>query len=244
MDDYKNYLKEVNGFSDNEDLLNEMSYYVSKNVKEKLNSIPLVTKKVFVEEARPGDIIVAFTANKALKGNFKAKVFAKLMASMQGSPYTSSKVVLDNGNVGGYGIVVRPSYFDENIIEQFPLKQAVRARSEMCLIRVVNTTTAQRNKAQKYIQSKMGLGYSDLDMYKTIWNRMVNRKIFHFFKDRSLDKKQLNAIQGPLFCSTIISIAYLTAGYKTRFNGVHPYDVWPKDFILDQNTEKVCRIDY
>lgn len=81
-------------------------------------------------------------------------------------------------------------------------------------------------------------------MLKSTWDRFTNRKFFPFFKDKILDAEQLKALQTPLFCSTLISLAYYVGGYKEKFNDVNHFDNWPRDFILDQNTEKVCRIDY
>lgn len=225
------------------DSVNEMAYFISSGVKGKLEEAPLVTKKEFVNRAQVGDIIVAFTAKKIIKKFFTAKIYAKLMATFQGSPYTSSKIVLDDGTVGGYGVVISFKV-DENVIGKVPLAQAVRARDELCLIRVKDANPEQRKKAAKFVQSKMGLKYADLDLYKSIWNRATNRKFLPFFKDKTLDKKQLETIQTPLFCSTLITVAYHVAGYKKKFNGRHPYDAWPRDFILADNTEKVCRIEY
>ncbi len=76
---------------------------------------------------QPGDIVVAFSAKKQLIKTKNAKFAAKLMATVQGSPYTSSKLVVDKNHVAGYGIqiVEKP---EENKITLMHKKKFVSAR--------------------------------------------------------------------------------------------------------------------
>ena len=222
--------------------IEEASYYISSTVKKILAVTPQVIKKDFLENAEPGDIIVSFTAKKTLK-HASAKMTAKLMATIQGSPYTSCKMVLNNGMVGGYGVVIRETVTG-SVIGKVPLKQAIRARAEMCLIRVPDATKKQRQGAVKYIMDRMGMGYANLDLYKTVWNRLTNRKVLPFLNDKETDPEQIESIKEPLFCSSLISVAYYATGYKKKFNNKHPYDAWPRDFLVSNDTEKICRIEY
>ena len=80
-------------------------------------------------------------------------------------------------------------------------------------------------------------------LLKSVWDRFFNRKLGSFFKDKPLEPKEMKKMQTPLFCSTIIAVAYKVAGYDKKFNGKYIYDVWPKDFVLDNSTQKVCRVD-
>jgi len=243
MNDYLSTLKgNIIEEDIDENIINEMAFFIAPSVKKILNDTLTVTKKTFIESTQPGDIIVAFTANKTLKDHFIGAMYSKLMATFQGSPYTTSKMVLDDETVGGYGIRLRESYLDNNV-EKLSLASAVSARSELMLIRVKASDT-QKQKAVNFLKSKMGLSYSDSDLFKSVWNRLTNRKLIHFFKDKPLDKKQIADIQTPLFCSTIIAAAYYVAGFKEQFNDSHLYDTWPKDFILSDNTEKICKVDY
>lgn len=242
MEEYLKYLVENLSKPTEEITVNEMSFYVSKNIQQVLDIIPRVTKKELILRSQPGDIMVAFTADKDLKDKFGASMFAKVLAAFQGSPYTSSKLVLDSNYVGGYGISTSGGNPD-NVVEKVPIALAVRERSEVALIRV-NTSLAVKKKAVNWVKSKIGLSYADSDLLKSTWDRFTNRKFFPFFKDKTLDKEQLKALQTPLFCSTLISLAYYVGGYKQKFNNMNHFDNWPRDFILDENTEKVCRIDY
>lgn len=243
MEEYLNYLKKNLSEPPEEIIVNEMSYFVSGSVKQVLRRVEVVTKKELLSRVQIGDIMVSFTANKPLKNKFGAKQYGKILAAFQGSPYTSSKVILDKNYAAGYGITTNMKVPSDNKVEKVPIAQAIRARSEICLIRI-NTSDAIKKKAMRWVNSRMGLAYAESDLLKTMWDRFTNRKFLPFFKKNNLDPEELKSLQHPLFCSTIISIAYFVAGYKEKFNGHHPYDVWPRDFILDDNTEKLCKIDY
>jgi hypothetical protein len=243
MNEYLKYLQENLSEPQEDIIVNEMSYFVSGSVKQILNRVPVVTKKEMLSRLQIGDIMVAFTANKPLRDKFGAKQYGKILAAFQGSPYTSSKVVVDKNYAAGYGITTNMKVPSDNKVEKVPLAQAIRDRSEICLIRV-NTSDAIKKKAMKWVNSKMGLAYAESDLLKTTWDRFTNRKFLPFFKKNNMDPNELKDLQHPLFCSTIISIAYYVAGYRDKFNDHHPYDVWPRDFILDNNTEKICKIDY
>ena len=243
MEEYLKYLKKNLSEPKEEIIVNEMSYFVSGDVKQILNRVEVVTKKEMLSRVQIGDIMVSFTANKNLKEKFGAKQYGKILAAFQGSPYTSSKVIIDKNYAAGYGITTNMKVPSDNKVEKVPISQAIRDRSEICLIRL-NVSNEIKKKAMRWINSKMGLAYAESDLLKSTWDRFTNRKFFPFFKKNNLDPNELKDLQHPLFCSTIISIAYYIAGHREKFNGHHPYDVWPRDFILDKNTEKVCKIDY
>lgn len=154
MDEYLKYLKEsLTTEHEVISIVNEMSFFVSKGIQQQLDIIPKVTKKELISRVQPGDIMVAFTADKDLKNKFGASLFAKVLAAFQGSPYTSSKIVLDPNFVGGYGISTGSGNPD-NLVEKVPISLAIRERSEVALIRV-NTSLAVKKKAVSWIKSKM-----------------------------------------------------------------------------------------
>jgi len=222
--------------------LNEMAYYVSPSVQNILKKTPKVTKKEFISRMQPSDIIVSFTAKKEIKDKKSMKILAKVVASFQGSPYTSSKVVLDNNMVGGYGVVSREA-LDSSVVGKISISEYVKERGEMCLIRIPELTKKQQIKVVSYVKSMMGVSYNSSSFFKSVWNRLFNRKILPFFKNEKIDPKELEIIKEPLICSSLVSLSYLIAGYKKDFNKKRLYDVWPKDFLLDNDTEKICRIE-
>ena len=141
MEEYLKYLKENLSEPQEEISVNEMSYFVSSNVKQILSRVPVVTKKEMLSKAQIGDIMVSFTANKNIKEKFGAKQYGKILAAFQGSPYTSSKVIIDKNYAAGYGITTNIKVPSDNKVEKVPIAQAIRARSEICLIKV-NTSAA------------------------------------------------------------------------------------------------------
>lgn len=222
--------------------ISEVSFYTSPVIKKILSNVPIVTKKEFVENIQKGDIIVAFSAKKQIIKTKLAKFVAKLLASAQGSPYSSAKFAIDDNSVAGYGIQIidRP---EENKITKMNKRNFVTARSEMMLIRIPDLTDKQKTKAAAFIKKRIGLAYQGSDLLKTSWNRLIRRKFFHFLKDKPLDPSTINMIQEPLFCSNMITLALISGGYKERFNNKNPWDTWPRDFIISNKTSKICRIE-
>ena len=222
--------------------ISEASFFISPTVKKILNETPKVTKKAFVAQIQKGDIIVAFSAKKQFMKTKMAKLMAKLIATAQGSPYSSAKFAIDDNVVAGYGIQVIDSP-EENEITKMNKMKFVTARSEMMLIRIPDLTDEQKTKASSFIKKRVGTKYKGSDLLKTSWNRLVNRKIFSFLKNKPVQPEAINLIQEPLFCSNLITLALISAGYKRRFNGKHPWDTWPRDFIISDFTSKICRIE-
>ena len=95
--------------------VSEITFFTSPAVKRVIKEVPLITKKEFTNAMEPGDIVVAFSAKKQFVRTKHAKFMAKLMATAQGTPYTSSKLVVDKGHVAGYGIQIidKPEKLDE-----------------------------------------------------------------------------------------------------------------------------------
>jgi len=223
--------------------VSEITFYTSPSVKLAMKKVPLVTKKEFTNAMQPGDIVVAFSAKKQFVKTKHAKFLAKLMATAQGSPYTSSKLVVDSGHVAGYGIQIidKP---EENKITVMEKNKFVSARPEMMLIRIPELTEQQIKQAISFVRKRIGLSYSGSDLFKTAWNRLVGRKLLPFLKDKPLNPEEVNMIQEPLFCSNMITLALTSAGFTKKFNGKPAWDTWPRDFIISDFTEKLYRIDY
>jgi len=223
--------------------ISEVSFFTSPKVKEIIKKTPMVQKKEFVAAIKKGDIIVAFSAKKQFMKTKVAKFMAKLMATAQGSPYSSAKFAIADNAVAGYGIQIISSP-GENKITKKNTRDFVTARSEMMLLRISDITPQQIDAASEFIIKRIGTKYSGSDLYRTSWNRLTNRKLFSFLKNKPLTPEEVNVIQEPLFCSNLISLALVSAGYKKRFNNQNPWDAWPRDFIVSDLTEKICRIDH
>ncbi len=220
--------------------LSELTYFTTPKVKKIIKKTPRVTKKEFIKRSKPGDIIVAFSTKKQFEQTSKAKFLATLMASFQGIPYTTSKLILNNGVVGGYGLKVIKSS-TENKVDTITLEELFKGRVEALLIRPI-VSEIQKQKAISFVLRKKGLSYSNSDLLKTAWKRLLHKS--RILKGKDISDELVKIIQKPLFCSNLISLAYKVAGFKERFNNSLTWETWPRDFILDKNTEKICKVDY
>lgn len=222
--------------------INEVSFYTSPAIKKIIADTPVVTKKEFTDSIQKGDIIVAFSAKKQIIKTKLAKIMAKIIATAQGSPYSSAKFAIDDTYVAGYGIQIIDSP-KENKITKMHKRQFVTDRGEMILIRIPELTDAEKDKAANFIIKRIGIPYQGLDLLKTSWNRLIGRRVFSFLKDKPVEPEAVKLIQEPLFCSNMITLSLISAGFKKRFNNKHPWDTWPRDFILEDFTKKICRIE-
>jgi len=221
--------------------LSELTFFTTPKVKKIIKNTPTVTKKEFINRMKPGDIIVAFSSKKQFKKTSSTKLIAKLMATFQGIPYTTSKLVLNNNLVGGYGLKVVNSA-SENKVDTVTIHELFKGRVEAILIRPIKATEDQKQKSISFILQKKGLSYSSSDLLKTAWKRLIRKS--RILKGRNISQEIIKTIQKPLFCSNIISLAFRSAGYKDKFNNSLTWETWPRDFILDKNTEKICKVDY
>jgi hypothetical protein len=216
----------------------EATYIMSPAVKRVLNNTPKCTRQEMIDKVQPCDILVVYTPRKHLQKS-KAKAFrAKVMTSFQGSPFSSSKLVLDKNTISGYGVKAV-----KNVLTKASLRSYIKHLDEAILIRVPDLTPEQCAKIQKYFRLRIGMPYAGSQVFMSFWDRLFSRKLKPFFKDKPIDPKAIEEMKEPLFCSSIIAAAYRAAGHQANF-GKNIYDVWPRDFVTSESTEKICRFEY
>jgi len=231
--EYLKYLDEM-------EVMRELSLVVSTDVKKILYETPMVSKKEFWSSCEPADIMVTFTPKSRVKTT-GAQLFTQMLSTMQRSPYSSSKIVMSRDILAGYGIVDRGGESPQ--LDKYSLPKYIGELQEAILIRVPNLENSQKSKITSFIKSRIGLDYASTDLVKSAWDRFFKGRLGSMMKGREMDPKALDQIRDPLICSTIISVAYRAAGVKVDFTE-KPYEVWPRDFMLSDNTQKVCRIGY
>lgn len=219
--------------------LDEKTLLITPGVKRVLANVPKVTKKEMYEMSEPCDILVVYSPKKYRKA-IKGRAWATINSTIQGSPYSSSKLLLDRDTISGYAVDLKTG---KNILGTYDHQNYMRQVTDACLIRVPGLTQGQKNKIVKYLKTRKGNSYDDDSVLKTVWNRLFRRKIMPFFKDSIPPPATLAMIREPLICSTIISIAFKAAGVNINFSK-NPYDVWPRDFLLNTDTQKLCRFEY
>ena len=228
MDLIKEYFED-----DSRQVLNEFTTSTIRNI---LKETPIVSKKIFYDSCKPCDILLCYTQEHKLLTSMYAQIKAAGMSTFQGMPYTTSKLVIDKNTVMGYGMEMD----GKNKLYKADLKKILSNTKAACLIRIPDLTNDQKKKIVLYFLKRKGLEYSSIDIFKSTWDRFVKRKIFPFYKDKPVRKDTVSKLLNPLFCSTIISIAYLSAGVKIKF-APNPYDVWPRDFLISNQTKKLHR---
>lgn len=230
---------ECNNIADNKNNIIHDSFYISPRIKKIVSETPIVSKDEFASNIRKGDIITVYSAKKKSSvSNFTMK----MIATLQGSPYSSSKFAICDNVISGYGLK-NDEYTESDIISKRDKYEFICERDHMLLIRLSNVELKYLNKAIEFIEDRQGLPYSHCDLFKTGWNRLVERRAFTFLKDKPLKPREVKEISDYMFCSNLIALAFLAGGYLKSFNNQNPWDVWPRDFIIDPSTKKICRVD-
>lgn len=221
-------------------LLSEKSYFMTSYIKQLINTIPVVIKKDIVEQAQPGDILLAYTPRKLITNKKLYQIRSKLMASAQGTPYTSSKLIISNQEIIGYGI---PSKFHKNKnagINTYNLKNYLLMLQEACLLRVEGLTSNQAQKMIQYMKMKSNNDYDYIGLIKQLWNRLIRLNSLQF---KIVDDHNIKEITEPLICSSIIGYAMKYAGVNIKFQP-QLKNLWPRDFLLHPKIQKIARIQY
>lgn len=205
-----------------------------------LSNIPLCSKAELIKELQPGDILLTklYDIDDSFFGRLKTQIYS-MLSVFQKSPYVSSKMYLGNGKVGGYGAV--PGAGAGAGILQFPVSPFLDAQRRVLLIRPKDFTDEQREKAVKYIKQRIGLSYDSSALLKSAWHKWVreNPKLAEKMEDK---EDLLEIYRDPLICSTILYLALIYSGNKSRLKS-HPLDAWPVDFIESPDMEKIYRYE-
>jgi hypothetical protein len=223
-------------------LVTEATFWMSFKMSSIVRKTPTVSPAEFFEKSEPCDILVVFTPRRFIKqGGIREWLKMVTSTTLMGSPYSSTKIIESKKTVWGYGVKGDLDNVEVlGSLEKDEYWKYVKDLSEAILIRVPNLTELQKKSILSFIKERHGLSYSTSDLLKTIWNRLTLGIFGRFFK--KLGRSEINAFQAPLFCSTIVSMAFAAAGVKMQFSR-SPQQVLPKDFVLHPDTIKVCKID-
>ena len=97
----------------------------------------------------------------------------------------------------------------------------------------------QKIKIFDFINKRIGTEYDKKGSVLSLLRRLAS-KINPFSQTEELTEEELEKLATPMFCSNVFAHAYRYAGVKINF----PYNdkfVWPKDFVLNPNFQKICR---
>lgn len=214
----------------NSNILNEDRYHEVKGI---LSNVPYVSKSQLINQLEEGDILITRPYDTSTN-NFSPKVFFSNMISwFQKSTFSSSKMYIGDGYVAGYGAV--PG-IPVNGIVKFPVSTFIDTQQRVLLIRPKNYTQGQRDRAVLYMKQRLGLPYDKSMILKSAWNRFIkkNPKILEIS-----DVEELEKIRTPLICSSVLFLALIYSGNNAKVSN-NVLEVWPVDFVVSEDMEKIC----
>lgn len=219
----------------NEEIINEV-FQGTPAVRARLRNTPVVSKRNFVKMAEPCDIFVTRTPGYNLKTS-SARIISNVISFAQGSPYTSSKLLLPDGNLIGYGVDYDQ---DPTYLSKMKLTDYIVRCDFACMIRVPSLTEEQKQKIYNYLLTRQRVPYNNIGLLKTAWNKIMPDFLRADFKiENPEDKRVIRGYRKALFCSTIISMAFLYIGIVLFEK---PLEAWPRNFILTPKAVLVARI--
>jgi len=219
----------------NDDIINEV-FQGTPAIRARLRNTPIVTKRALIKLAEPCDIFVTRTPEYNLKTR-SSRVISKVISFAQGSPYTSSKLLLPDGNLIGYGVDYDqdPTYLSTMLLKEYLVRCDFA-----CCIRIPTLIEEQKQKIYNYLLHRKNVPYNNIGLLKTAWNKLMPDILRADFKiDEPEDKRIIRGYRKALFCSTIISLAFLYAGI-TLFE--KPLEAWPRNFVLTPKAVLIARI--
>ena len=212
------------------------SFQGTPAIRARLLETPVVSKKKFLTLANPCDILVTQTPGYNLKTS-SARVISNVLRFAQGSPYTSSKLLLPNGDLIGYGVDYDQ---DPKYLSRMSFMDYMVRCSNACIVRVPDLTNDQKQKIYKFMLSRTKVPYNKIGLFKTAWNKIIPDFIRADFKmDNPEDRRIIRGYRKALFCSTIISLAFLYVGIRLFKK---PLEAWPRNFILTPKAILVARV--
>lgn len=192
-----------------------------------------------MDQVQPGDILIpAIAPSIYRKIPRHGKLLSNLTKKIQGIPYTSSKLVVSNKTLIGYGLPRK----GENRFNTFSFPVYLRLIEKGILLRHKDITSDKSKKIIEFANKKINLPYSYSDIFKSLISRLFGERINVNEDISKLSDKELLEYTDSLICSSIIAIAYKYAGLRLNFGVKNLLNVWPKDFILSSKFKIIAKI--
>lgn len=206
-----------------------------------IENTPLVSRRKFYESYKPGDILVSYATRKGIE--LRGELVPKIISMIQRQPYSTSKILFDNNKICGYATDFKEFKRKQVLVSCNKFDYYLSFMTRGMLVRIPEMDEQKLQKIKEYMNKRIGLQYSNKSVLQNFVYRIlhINFPGFKLKTYEEVDEEILNKME-PLICSTVISLALLSAGINIKFS-TSPYSVWPKDFILSDSTEKICRID-
>lgn len=220
-------------FNDYESLeATEEGLVVDREVKEKLEQAPEVEdRRELIDFMEPADILLIGVVKSRVKGGLLKKLKPQVMKIAQRSLFTSSKLVVSEKQLIGYGLSKRGG---KNPFSLYSSQHFLRKVDKAILLRHHELNDKQRQEIVNWAMERQGMDYASDQLLKTFWNRLINMKLFQFLKDgerKEISSEDLHDFFTPLICSSIIAFAYESAEVEIKTQRRNLYNTWPVDFL-------------
>ena len=209
-----------------------------------LDSIPKVALHELWEKPKKGDCMTAFLKRRVFP-TFKRFVASRTLGIAQGTKFNSLKFFKSPKSIIGYGVDTTKYGFTHPIYNtEASFRNYVRNAGGVIILRPKGFTEMQADKVIEFIERNKNTAYNYKDCSESAMKRLKDnlKRIFHINDSKlqyNVSKRFLEKYKKPMFCSSIIALAYKYAGFNC---GLAYGDkvAWPVDFVNSDKFEKVC----
>lgn len=188
------------------------------------------TKEQLLKELKPGDLLVVYRSVKN-PDYLVDSIFSPLAKRIQGSSFTSIKMVGPNGSVYGFGVKIHGKEFSRmslvNFIKTCPGVLVLR-RPDPIPEDQLNALWDWFNERTEKIKYSVGKMWKSLVTHLGIGN-----------KDTTTQEEAQKYMK-PMFCSTVFAYGFKAVGINDGIT-INRDTVWPKDFVLNSAFKPIIR---
>lgn len=199
-----------------------------------ISDIPNATLTNFFNTIQPCDLLVTKAKNY---DSMFSKFRAKILAYVQGGKFVSIRMVESPTTIIGYGVHVGLKH-GQNVLMSRKLKAWIKHIDTVIVLRVPNLTDEQKHTIISFLKKHRSLSYNKVGVTTSFINRFLERV---FGRHTDIDTKDVADALNPMFCSNILAKAFRIAGVELKFN-ISDNLIWPKDFVLNDQIEKICKL--
>lgn len=197
---------------------------------DKILSLPQLDVAGFINAVKPGDFVIVYPKYDTL--SLFRKISYNMNTTLQGSAYSSMKMIIDKNTIIGFGTKQNSSE-----LNKVPLREYIDRAGSMIILRHPQMTLDKAKKIIAFVERKleMGVAYDELGILGSIIEHMLSINV-----SKPLNKEELDKYSSPLFCSTIFQLGLRYIGLDSGIKEVSDLHVWPKDFLWSDTFVKVA----
>jgi len=207
------------------DVPSEESFWArNENVRRTVNEAPVFkTTRDLIRAAQPGDLILTYIDPSKVDLVSVRNYYAN--STVQGSSFSSCKIIAYNQTVVGYGVDANTNELAKDTLEHF-----VDHLAGAMLIRHKGMTP---DKAKRIIDFVEGVYKHDRSYNSAgTLNHLYEKYVPWVKPDDSLPENRREAMKGIYYCTSLPYMAFHFSGLKIEFlTGVTPVFCWPIDYV-------------